>query len=86
MVQIVSKMLFWGYRGGRGSNFCQNGVTYYLGRQGRVDVEFQTEVKTLIHIITANRNRRTTGPVLPLYHRFCYIDEQPLRVILKQVH
>ena len=40
----------------------------YLGCQGKVDVEFQNEVKILVHIITENRNRHASGPVhaLPL--------------------
>ena len=28
-----------------------------------MDVELQNEVKTLIHIITENRNRQASGPV-----------------------
>ena len=34
-----------------------------MGCQGRIDVEFQSEVKTIIHIITENRNRCARGPV-----------------------
>ena len=41
---------------------------FYLGCQVKVDVEFQNEVKILVHIITENRNRHASGPVhaLPL--------------------
>ena len=35
----------------------------FLALQGRVDVKFQNKVKTLIHIITENRNRLASGPV-----------------------
>ena len=38
-------------------------ILQYLGCRGKVDVEFQNKVKTLIHIITENRNRRASGPV-----------------------
>ena len=41
-------------------------ATVYLGLQGRVDVEFQNKVLTLIQIITENRNRRASGPVQPV--------------------
>ena len=37
-----------------------------LGLEGRVDIEFRNEVKTLIHNITENRNRSASGPVQPL--------------------
>ena len=34
---------------------------FILGLQGKVDVEFQNEVKTLIQIVTENRNRHASG-------------------------
>ena len=40
-----------------------------LGLQGKVDVEFQNEVKTLIQIVTENRNRLLVV-LFMLYHRF----------------
>ena len=42
---------------------AQSGNIHYFGSQGKVDIEFQHKVKTLIHIITENRNRRTSRPV-----------------------
>ena len=37
--------------------------SHYLGCQGKVDAEFQNEVKILIHIITEDRIRHANGPV-----------------------
>ena len=46
----------------------------FIGLQGRVDVKFQSEVKTLMHIITENRNRSANGPFhffpLILLHKY----------------
>ena len=36
---------------------------FYLGCQGKVDVVFQNEVKTLIHIITETRNRHASSHI-----------------------
>ena len=58
--------------GGRVPAF-QGGGKAYLGHQGRVDVKFQNEVKTLIHIITENRNRRASGPVHSILLHICLI-------------
>ena len=44
-----------------------------MRNQGRVDVEFWNEVRTLIHIITENRDRGASGPV-HIYHQFRYIN------------
>ena len=43
--------------------------TLFLGLEGRVDIEFRNEVKTLIHNITENRNRHASGLVqlFPLF-------------------
>ena len=55
-----------------GLKYEEEGSLPYLGCQGKVDVEFQNKVKTRIHIIAENRNRRASGPVpslpsLPLH-------------------
>ena len=47
-------------------------LSFYLGFRGSVDVEFQNEVKTLIHYIMENRIRRASGPV-HFYQRFRYM-------------
>ena len=39
---------------------------FYLGLQGRADVEFWNKGLTLIQIITENKNRRASGPLQPL--------------------
>ena len=38
-----------------------------MGCQGKVDVEFQNEVKTLIHIITENRIQVSKIPFVPVF-------------------
>ena len=49
---------------------------FYLGCQGKVGVEFQNKVKTLIHNLTENRIRHASGPVhaLPFHYMYCSIN------------
>ena len=60
-------------------NFCLQ--LLFLGPQGRVDVKIQSEVKTLTHIWTENRDRRASGPIhsipsIPLHVYYSrYFDE-----------